>query len=80
MAAHVIGYPRISPKREIKFAIESFWNGKSSAADLQNVAKNLRAATWKQMVGVGLKYSPRNMLSYYDQVLDTIAMVGDVPP
>ena len=50
----MVGYPGISPKRELKFAIESFWNGKSSAADLQNVAKNLRATTWKQMVDVGL--------------------------
>ena len=63
MASHVIGYPRISPKRELKFAIESFWNGKSSAADLQNVAKNLRATTWKQMVDAGLTYIPSNMFS-----------------
>ena len=80
MASHVIGYPRISPKRELKFAIESFWNGKSSAADLQNVAKNLRATTWKQMVVAGLTYIPSNMFSYYDKFLDTTAMVGVVPP
>ena len=80
MASHVIGYPRISPKRELKFAIESFWNGKSNAADLQNVANNLRARTWKQMVDVGLTYTPSNTLSYYDQVVDTTAMLGVVPP
>ena len=80
MDSHVIGYPLIAPKRELKFALESFWNGKRSVADLQNVAKNLRATTWKQMVDVRLKYIPSNTFSYYDQVLDTTAMVGVVPP
>lgn len=80
MASHVVGYPRIAPKRELKFALESFWDGKSSAAELQNVAKNLRAATWKQMADAGLTYIPSNTFSYYDQVLDTTAMVGAVPP
>nr|CCC42221.1 vitamin-b12 independent methionine synthase [Pinus pinaster] len=80
MASHVVGYPRIAPKRELKFALESFWDGKSSATELQNVAKNLRAATWKQMADAGLTYIPSNTFSYYDQVLDTTAMVGAVPP
>ena len=34
MASHVVGYPRIGPKRELKFALEAFWDGKSSAQDL----------------------------------------------
>jgi len=80
MASHVVGYPRIAPKRELKFALESFWDGKRSAAELQIVAKDLRAATWKQMADAGLTYIPSNTFSYYDQVLDTTAMVGAVPP
>ncbi|KAB1226867.1 5-methyltetrahydropteroyltriglutamate--homocysteine methyltransferase [Morella rubra] len=35
MASHIVGYPRIGPKRELKFALESFWDGKSSAQGLQ---------------------------------------------
>ena len=80
MASHVIGYPCISPKRELKFAIESFWIGKSSAANFHNVAKNLRATTWKQMVDDGLTYIPRHTFSCYYQVLDTTVIVGAVPP
>ncbi|KAH7675250.1 Cobalamin-independent methionine synthase protein [Dioscorea alata] len=80
MASHIVGYPRIGPKRELKFAQESFWDGKSSAEDLQKVAADLRASIWKQMADAGTKFIPSNTFSYYDQVLDTTAMLGAVPP
>ncbi|XP_008778395.1 5-methyltetrahydropteroyltriglutamate--homocysteine methyltransferase 1-like [Phoenix dactylifera] len=79
MASHIVGYPRMGPKRELKFALESFWDGKSSAQDLQKVAADLRCSIWKQMAGAGIKYIPSNTFSYYDQVLDTSAMLGAVP-
>ncbi|CAI0452380.1 unnamed protein product [Linum tenue] len=80
MASHIVGYPRMGPKRELKFALESFWDGKSSAEDLQKVSKDLRSSIWKQMAEAGIKYIPSNTFSYYDQVLDTTAMIGAVPP
>ncbi|KAG4379131.1 hypothetical protein AAZX31_17G175900 [Glycine max] len=80
MASHIVGYPRMGPKRELKFALESFWDGKSSADDLKKVASDLRASIWKQMIDAGIKYIPSNTFSYYDQVLDTTAMLGAVPP
>ncbi|XP_010031618.2 5-methyltetrahydropteroyltriglutamate--homocysteine methyltransferase isoform X2 [Eucalyptus grandis] len=80
MASHIVGYPRMGPKRELKFALESFWDRKSSAEELQKVAADLRASIWKQMASAGIKYIPSNTFSYYDQVLDTTAMLGAVPP
>ncbi|KAL7084715.1 hypothetical protein ACP275_14G238600 [Erythranthe tilingii] len=79
MASHVVGYPRIGPKRELKFALESFWDGKSNAEELHKVASDLRVSIWKQMADAGIKYIPSNTFSYYDQVLDTTAMLGAVP-
>ncbi|XXG42586.1 hypothetical protein AAC387_Pa01g2827 [Persea americana] len=80
MASHIVGYPRMGPKRELKFALESFWDGKSRIEDLQKVAANLRSSIWKQMTDACIKYIPSNTFSYYDQVLDTTAMLGAVPP
>ncbi|XP_010685496.2 5-methyltetrahydropteroyltriglutamate--homocysteine methyltransferase [Beta vulgaris subsp. vulgaris] len=80
MASHIVGYPRMGPKRELKFALESFWDGKINAEELQNVAHSLRTSIWKQMSDAGIKYIPSNTFSYYDQVLDTTAMLGAVPP
>ncbi|KAJ6852172.1 5-methyltetrahydropteroyltriglutamate--homocysteine methyltransferase 2-like isoform X3 [Iris pallida] len=79
MASHIVGYPRMGPKRELKFALESFWDKKSSAEDLEKVAADLRSSIWKQMADAGTKYIPSNTFSYYDQVLDTTAMLGAVP-
>lgn len=70
----------MGPKRELKFALESFWDKKSSAEELEKVAADLRASIWKQMADTGIKYIPSNTFSYYDQVLDTIALLGAVPP
>ncbi|XP_052175521.1 5-methyltetrahydropteroyltriglutamate--homocysteine methyltransferase-like [Diospyros lotus] len=80
MASHIVGYPRMGPKRELKFALESFWDGKSSAEDLKKVAADIRESIWKQMASAGIKHIPSNTFSYYDQVLDTTAMLGAVPP
>ncbi|KAK9668570.1 hypothetical protein RND81_13G069400 [Saponaria officinalis] len=80
MASHIVGYPRMGPKRELKFALESFWDGKSSADDLKKVSSDLRSSIWKQMTDAGIKYIPSNTFAYYDQVLDTTAMLGAVPP
>lgn len=70
----------MGPKRELKFALESFWDGKSTAEDLKKVSADLRSSIWKQMADAGIKYIPSNTFSYYDQVLDTTAMLGAVPP
>lgn len=70
----------MGPKRELKFALESFWDGKSSADDLKKVAAELRSSIWKQMKDAGIKFIPSNTFSYYDQVLDTTTLLGAVPP
>lgn len=80
MASHIVGYPRMGPKRELKFALESFWDGKINADELQMVASSLRTSIWKEMADTGIKYIPSNTFSYYDQVLDTTTMLGAVPP
>ncbi|XP_028799999.1 5-methyltetrahydropteroyltriglutamate--homocysteine methyltransferase 1-like [Neltuma alba] len=79
MASHIVGYPRMGPKRELKFALESFWDRKISVEELKKVAADLRSAIWKQTAVAGIKYIPSNTFSYYDQVLDTTAMLGAVP-
>ncbi|KAJ6422590.1 hypothetical protein OIU84_027538 [Salix udensis] len=80
MASHIVGCPRMGPKREPKFALESFLDGKSSDGDLQKATADLRKSFWKQMADTGIKYIPSNTFSCCDQVLDTTAMLGAVPP
>jgi 5-methyltetrahydropteroyltriglutamate--homocysteine methyltransferase len=74
-----LGFPRIGAHRELKKALESFWKGDLSETALKDVAKELRKTHWTMQHRAGIKHIPSNDFSYYDQVLDTIAMVGAVP-
>lgn len=74
-----LGVPRIGRRRELKFALESYWSGKSCAAELLATAKALRAASWEEQRDRGVSKIPSNDFSLYDHVLDTAAMVGAVP-
>ena len=76
----ITGYPRIGARRELKQAVEGYWDGKVEAGDLAGVARGLRLEAWERMRDAGIDLVPSNTFSYYDHVLDTIAMVGAVPP
>ncbi|MEW6438514.1 MAG: 5-methyltetrahydropteroyltriglutamate--homocysteine S-methyltransferase [Pseudomonadota bacterium] len=74
-----LGVPRIGAQRELKFALESYWSGKSNADALQAVAASLRASNWQRQKSLGVTVIPSNDFSLYDHVLDISAMVGAVP-
>jgi 5-methyltetrahydropteroyltriglutamate--homocysteine methyltransferase len=77
--SNVSGFPRIGAKRELKQATEGYWSGQRSQDDLLETARSLRAANWKLQRDAGIDLIPSNDFSLYDQVLDTIALVGAVP-
>jgi len=77
--AHILGYPRVGAKRELKFALESFWRKEVSSDDLQNTAKNLRAEHWQKQQEAGLAYITSNDFSLYDHVLDHSVLFGAQP-
>lgn len=74
-----LGFPRIGPRRELKKALEAYWQGRSSAAELQQVAARLRSANWLLQKSLGIDDIPCNDFSLYDHVLDTAVMLGAVP-
>jgi len=75
-----LGFPRIGLRRELKFALENYWAGKSALADLQSAAAGLRAVGWARQKGLGADILPSNDFSLYDHVLDTSALIGAIPP
>ncbi len=74
-----LGFPRIGENRELKKAVESYWKGATSAADLQKAASEIRNKNWQEQKNAGISHIPSNDFSFYDQVLDTIALFGAVP-
>ena len=78
--ATIPGYPRIGKRRELKRALEGYWSGKRTAEELEETASAIRRANWDAQTAAGLDLVPVNDFSLYDQVLDTCALVGAVPP
>lgn len=74
---HNLGFPRIGAKRELKFALESYWKGESSLDALKAVGAELRVRHWKEQADLDLV--PVGDFSFYDQVLDMSVMLGNLP-
>jgi 5-methyltetrahydropteroyltriglutamate--homocysteine methyltransferase len=80
--ATILGYPRIGRNRELKKAIEAFWNGKLTAAQTEQRAAELRRSDRARLVELGLGKADSSIpeaFSFYDHVLDTAVAVGAVP-
>ncbi len=76
---HTLGFPRIGPARELKFALESYWRGESQAEHLLEVARRLRELNWGMQRKAGLGYVTVGDFALYDHVLDHIQLFGCAP-
>lgn len=74
---HNLGFPRIGAKRELKFALESYWQGLSSREDLKTLGQQLRQRHWQ--LQAGLDWVPVGDFAFYDQVLDMSFTLGNLP-
>ncbi len=74
---HNLGFPRIGARRELKFALESYWKGQSSREDLQATGAELRRRHWAAQSSLDLV--PVGDFSFYDQVLDMSFTLGNLP-
>ncbi|WP_027014199.1 5-methyltetrahydropteroyltriglutamate--homocysteine S-methyltransferase [Comamonas composti] len=74
---HNLGFPRIGARRELKFALESYWTGESSRDALKTLGAELRQRHWVEQQGLDLV--PVGDFSFYDQVLDMSFALGNLP-
>jgi len=74
---HTLGFPRIGAKRELKFALESYWKGETTRAALNQTGAELRQRHWNDQAGLDL--IPVGDFSFYDQVLDMSFTLGNLP-
>jgi 5-methyltetrahydropteroyltriglutamate--homocysteine methyltransferase len=80
VCTHILGYPRIGPQRELKFALEAFWRGDIDAAALQHVGAALRERRCRIQASAGLSFTTAGDFAYYDTVLDHTVLLGCLPP
>ena len=74
-----LGYPRIGENREWKRALEAYWNGNISEAELIEKTDEIRLNNLKKQKDEGIDLIPVGDFSLYDHVLDTSATFGIVP-
>jgi len=77
VSTHNLGFPRIGAKRELKFALESYWKGLSTRDELKALGKDLRQRHWGLQSALDL--APVGDFSFYDQVLDMSFTLGNLP-
>lgn len=74
---HNLGFPRIGAKRELKFALESYWKGESSRDTLKDLGAQLRRRHWAHQSALDIV--PVGDFAFYDQMLDMSFTLGNLP-
>lgn len=77
MEIHTLGYPRIGTERELKKALEAYWQGKISPEDLEKAGQELRHLHWEHQKDLG--FVTLGDFSFYDQMLDMSFTLGNLP-
>ncbi|QCI26585.1 5-methyltetrahydropteroyltriglutamate--homocysteine S-methyltransferase [Buchnera aphidicola (Thelaxes californica)] len=75
----ILGYPRIGINRELKQAQEKYWAKKISQTELFKIGKKLRKTHWEQQIKLGIDLIPVGDFAWYDHVLSTTMMLGNIP-
>ncbi|MBA5204816.1 5-methyltetrahydropteroyltriglutamate--homocysteine S-methyltransferase [Pectobacterium aroidearum] len=76
---HTLGFPRVGLRRELKKAQESYWAGNATQDELLTVGRELRARHWQQQKDAGVDLLPVGDFAWYDHVLTTSLLLGNVP-
>lgn len=77
---HILGYPRIGEKRELKFAEEAYWKGESTQAEFLSTAQAIEASNWQAQVDAGLSLLTVGDFVFYDSILTHAVRLGVIPP
>ncbi|WP_233964706.1 5-methyltetrahydropteroyltriglutamate--homocysteine S-methyltransferase [Pectobacterium versatile] len=76
---HTLGFPRVGLRRELKKAQENYWAGNATQEELLTVGRELRARHWQQQKEAGVDLLPVGDFAWYDHVLTTSLLLGNVP-
>lgn len=76
---HILGFPRIGANRELKKALENYWNHKITQEELLEYGRQIRQHNWQIQYNAGLDFVTVGDFSYYDHILDTSALLGVTP-
>jgi 5-methyltetrahydropteroyltriglutamate--homocysteine methyltransferase len=76
---HILGFPRIGARRELKFALEAHWRGELDRPALEAIGSDLRARHWALQRDAGLDCVSVGDFAFYDHVANHIQLLGCEP-
>jgi 5-methyltetrahydropteroyltriglutamate--homocysteine methyltransferase len=74
-----LGFSRMGPNRELKFALEKHWKGQLDEAGLIQVANDVEDMAWAMQVEAGIDKVTVGDFCLYDNVLQWADWLGVVP-
>ena len=77
VTARLLGYPRIGPRRELKWTLERGWSGRTDPTEFAERVTELRRSHVDEQID--LIGSAVDDFFLYDEVLETALMLGLVP-
>ncbi|MDO4627157.1 MAG: 5-methyltetrahydropteroyltriglutamate--homocysteine S-methyltransferase [Pasteurellaceae bacterium] len=76
---HLLGFPRVGAKRELKFAQERYWRKELAEQDLLDLAKALREKNWQHQAQANADFVAVGDFTFYDHILDLQVATGTIP-
>lgn len=76
---HILGFPRVGAKRELKFAQERYWRQELAEEDLLYVAEKLREKNWQHQAEANADFITVGDFTFYDHILDLQVATGAIP-
>lgn len=77
--AHILGFPRVGVRRELKTAAEAHWKGALDEAGLRKVGQDLRRRHWALQKDAGLDVVTVGDFAYYDHLHNLTALLSAAP-
>lgn len=77
--AHILGFPRIGARRELKSAVEAHWHGSLSEPALRAVGAELRQRHWQLQKNAGLDVVTVGDFACYDHLHNATALFSAAP-
>ena len=77
--SHILGFPRVGAKRELKFAQERYWRKELAEQDLLDIAKVLREKNWQNQAASNVDFVAVGDFTFYDHILDLQVATGAIP-
>ncbi len=76
---HLLGFPRIGSRRELKTALERHWRGELDEAGLEAVGRELRTLHWTWQRDAGIDFLSVGDFAFYDQVANHVQLFDCEP-